>query len=419
LSAALIREGLIVGFQDAPKTGLEGDNSVYKIIEPDFIPFISYPYEWSFSMLQSAALLTLKIQQVALAHGMSLKDASSYNIQFLNGKAIFIDTLSFEFYTVGETWVAYRQFCQHFIAPLSLMAAIKPELVRLLSIYIDGLPLDVAWAMLPLGAKWNLGYYMHLNLHAKAQVKHENSNTQISAAQKTAFTQKAFGFLLHNLEKTVSQITLPNIKSEWSDYTHKTVHAADYTLAKTQIINTWLMQIKPKTVWDLGANTGTYSKLAAKNGAKVVAFDGDARCIEQLFLAFRESGEHNILPLFMDLANPSPALGWAHTERDAWANRPKPELLFALALVHHLAISNQLPFEQIATFFAKLTPFLIVEFVPRTDPKVLKLLLNRRDTAAHYTQIAFEKAFTAHFNIIAQTTLPPDGRILFLMQKID
>jgi hypothetical protein len=174
LSAALVREGLIVGFKDAPKTTLADDASVYKIIEPDFIPFISYPYEWSFSMLQSAALLTLKIQQIALAHGMSLKDASSYNVQFLNGKAIFIDTLSFEFYTLGETWVAYRQFCQHFIAPLSLMAAIKPELVRLLSIYIDGVPLDVAWAMLPFGAKWNLGYYMHLNLHAKAQAKHRS-----------------------------------------------------------------------------------------------------------------------------------------------------------------------------------------------------------------------------------------------------
>ena len=170
-------------------------------------------------------------------------------------------------------------------------------------------------------------------------------------------------------------------------------------------------------VWDLGANTGTYSKLAAKTAEQVVAFDGDARCIEQLYLEFSKSEETRILPLFIDLANPSPALGWAHTEREAWANRPHPDMLFALALVHHLAISNHLPFQKIARFFAELTHFLIVEFVPRTDPKVQKLLLNKRDSAAHYTESAFETAFAKYFTTIEKTTLPPDGRIIFLMQK--
>jgi hypothetical protein len=416
LYAELVRIGDIVAFEDCTKTDFNLPESVYKIIQPTPIAFISYPYEWSFSMLREAALLTLKVQATALKYGMTLKDASSYNIQFQGGKPIFIDTLSFEFYKEGETWVAYRQFCQHFVAPLAVSAAIKPELVRLLSIYIDGLPLDVAWQMLPLGAKWNLGYYMHLYLHAKAQAKHENTAEKISEKSGN-FTKKSFGFLIHNLQKTVENIKLPKAKSEWNNYTAADVHAADYTAAKTEIIAQWLQKTTPKTVWDLGANTGTYSKLAAKTAEQVIAFDGDARCIEQLYLAFGKSHESRILPLFMDLANPSPALGWAHTEREAWANRPRPDMLFALALVHHLAISNHLPFEKIAHFFAELTDFLIIEFVQRTDPKVQKLLLNKRDTAAHYTENAFETAFAQYFTTIEKTTLPPDGRIIFLMQK--
>ncbi len=411
---ALIKKRLMVPF-DVVSTRVEAAETVYKTIQPAQINFISYPYEWSFSMLQDAALLTLEIQEIALKYGMSLKDASAYNVQFQNGKPIFIDTLSFEFYKEGLSWIAYRQFCQHFLAPLFLMTG-NPSIIRLLSVYIDGIPLEMVRKMLPLREKMSLGYFMHIRLHAATQLKYQDSDKQLTAVAKS-FSLQSFRHLLHNLKQTTAQLKISLSRSEWNNYEHEDTHASEYTAQKTAFITTAVETSSPTTVWDLGANTGLYSKIAATKAAEVIAFDGDPLCIEMLYTRFRKTPQTNILPLFLDLANPSPALGWAHTERGAWADRQAPDLVLALALVHHLTISNQIPFAKIAALFATLTTWLVIEFVPRTDPKVEKLLRNRRDTAEHYSQEAFETAFFTLFDVIQTQVLPPSGRIIFLMKK--
>ncbi len=144
----LVKSGLLIPHREVSEKPVYPELAV-KVIQPELVPFISYPYEWSFSQLKDAALATLAIQKRSIKAGMSLKDASAYNIQFINGKPTLIDTLSFEIYKEGKPWDAYRQFCQHFLAPLALMARVDVRLGQLLRVFIDGIPLDLASRLLP------------------------------------------------------------------------------------------------------------------------------------------------------------------------------------------------------------------------------------------------------------------------------
>lgn len=187
----------MVRFTEVNQTEL-GLSGYYKILKPERIRFISYPYEWAFNMLKDAALLTLEIQKIALEYGMSLKDASAFNVQFQNGKPVFIDTLSFEIYREDTHWVAYRQFCQHFLATLALMEMVDPTLNRLFIVNIDGIPLEMAVKMLPYRSRFTIGLYLHIYLHAKSQKKYNGSHIQV-ASNKRKFSLQAMNALLEGL----------------------------------------------------------------------------------------------------------------------------------------------------------------------------------------------------------------------------
>lgn len=388
----------------------------YKVIKPEIIPFISYPYEWSFTQLKDAAILTLQIQKIALDYGMSLKDASAYNIQFIGSRPIFIDTLSFETYEKGLPWIAYRQFCQHFLAPLALCCYTDLRLNQLMRIFIDGVPLDLASKLLPLKTFVRPSLLTHLYLHAKSQ-KHFADNKVDIRDKKINMSNAGYKALINNLESTILSLKLKNKMTEWGEYYTFTNYDAKAFNSKKKIISEYIAKVNPKTVWDFGANTGEFSMLAAESGVYTIAWDVDYMAVEKNYLMQKKSNSKNILPLIIDLANPSANLGWHLQERLSLLNRGPVDMVLALALIHHLAISNNIPLSSIASFLADSASYAIVEFVPKEDSQVQKLLKNRKDIFSTYNQGEFEKAMLKCFSIIKKTKIKNSKRIIYLFAK--
>jgi hypothetical protein len=392
-------------------------SSAFKIIKPENIPFISYPYEWCFSQLKDAALLTLNIQKIALKYGMSLKDATSFNIQFLRGKPIFIDTLSFEKYEIGKPWTPYRQFCEQFLAPLTLYGFTDLRLNMLIKEGMGSIPLDLAVKLLPWQAKFNFGILTHLYLHAQSQ----KQVTQVSAKTQSSnsFSEMAMSGLIDNLEKTVLGIGFPEYKTVWTDYAGENSCESYKNLAlqsKKKIVGMFLSKIKPLYVWDFGANTGEFSRIAMQNGAFTISMDFDPTVVEVNYKKVKINQEVNILPLLINLVNPSSGVGWANQERDALINRTRPDTVMALALIHHLAFTYNIPLRDIASFLANICRHLIIEFVPKTDPQAKRLLHNREDIFDAYTQKDFESEFGKFFNVLSKENIPNSERTLYLFK---
>lgn len=386
----------------------------YKIIEPEKIPFISYPYEWCFGQLKDAALLTLEIQKLALEHDMSLKDASAYNIQFFKGKPIFIDTLSFERYQEGKPWQAYRQFCQHFLAPLSLMHYTHLSTGKLSTLWVDGIPLDIAASFLPFWSRLSPSIFLHIHLHAKSQAQYGNTSI---ASKKLAISRTQLLAIIDNLENCIQRLHLPKQFTEWGDYYNNTNYNQTSFEQKKHIISEYLKESAPHMVWDLGGNDGTFSRLASNESIFTVCFDIDPIAVNKNYQAVKTKNEKNILPLIFDLTNPSPNIGWASKERDNLAKRGPADTILALAIIHHLAISNNLPFAHIANYFSKLGKYLIIEFVPKEDSNTQKLLRNRVDIFDQYSQEHFEHAFGKFFHIQRKNPISNSIRTMYLMKN--
>ena len=408
----LVDDGLLIEHKEVRLRPKE-PKTAYKIIQPKLIPFLSYPYEWSFSQLKEAALLTLKIQKTALKFGMSLKDASAFNVQFLDGRPIFIDTLSFEKYIEGRPWVGYRQFCQHFLAPLALISYKDVRLNQLLRIYIDGLPLDLVSALLPLKSWLNFSLLSHIHLHAKSQKHYEKKPVLTS---RYTISKDILMAILDSLESAVLKMKWKMDKTEWGDYYEQTNYSKTAFLDKQKIVKKFLDKIKPKTVWDLGANTGIFSRIAAERGALTISFDADPLAVEKNYLNCVKNKETRLLPLVLDLTNPSPGLGWANEERMSLKERGPTDTVLALALLHHLAISNNLPFNKIAEFLRSICRSLIIEFVPKSDSNAQKLLRSREDIFFNYDQKTFEIAFGQFFPYYESAKIKDSKRVLYLFQ---
>jgi hypothetical protein len=386
----------------------------YRIIQPEPLLFISYPYEWCFSQIKDAALLTLRIQKQSLEFGMSLKDASAYNIQFQGTHPILIDTLSFEIYEEGTPWVAYRQFCQHFLAPLALMAYKDVRLNQLLRIHIDGVPLDLASKLLPASSRLNFGILSHIHLHSASQKRYAGKNVS-SSLERKKMDRNALVGLIDNLIATVKALKWQPEGTEWGDYYDDTNYTADAFDRKKHLVSTLLEKAQPQVVWDFGANLGIFSRLASEQGSFVVASDVDPVAVEKSYLQSKKQKDQKLLPLIIDLTNPSSGIGWEHVERQSLIDRGPADLCMALALVHHLAISNNLPFNDIARFFSKVGSWLVIEFVPKTDSQVQRLLQNRKDIFSEYSQECFEQQFAKYFEIIEKQEIEGSQRVLYLM----
>ncbi|MCO4818404.1 MAG: SAM-dependent methyltransferase [Bacteroidetes bacterium] len=386
----------------------------YKTIKPERLPFISYPYEWSFGQLKDAALLTLYIQKAALKKGMSLKDSSAYNVQFVSGKPVFIDTLSFEVYEEGKPWVAYKQFCQHFLAPIALASMTDIRTLDLLSSNIDGIPLDLASALLPRKSKFKFSLATHIHWHAKTQQKYAGKQTNQKAGK--GVSKMAMLGLIDNLVNAVKSLKWNPKGTEWGEYYTFTNYSDSSFDEKKSLVAAYIEEAKPSTVWDLGANDGTFSSIAALKGIETVAFDIDPIAVEK---NYRRVKQDNIpmLPLQLDLTNPSTGIGWAHEERDSLEQRGKADVVMALAIIHHIAISNNVPLEKVADYLSRLGNHVIIEFVPKEDSQVKILLATREDIFVSYHIEGFEKAFTQYFDIVKKQQVGDSLRTLYLLKS--
>jgi len=415
LYQALVGSELLIPHQEVDSEP-PAPPDVYKVIRPELIDFISYPYEWCFSQLKDAALATLKIQKKAVEFNMSLKDCSAYNIQFKNSKPILIDTLSFEAYVEGEPWIAYRQFCQHFLAPLALMSYRDVRLNQLLRIYIDGIPLDLCSLLLPRRSCFSLLLLSHIHLHAKSQQKYA-SNPDKKIRKK--MSRLSFMGLIESLESTVKKLRRKSRSSEWAEYYEDTNYSEAAFLNKKRLITEYLDNVEPENVWDLGGNTGIFSRLASERGIPTVCFDVDPVAVERHYLDCIKNGHRNILPLIADLTNPSPGVGWRNMERMSLVERGPADMIFVLALIHHLAISNNLPLGAIARFFSSICRTMIIEFVPKNDSQVRRLLASREDIFTQYNPPSFEAAFREYFTIENSSQIEGSERTLYLMRRKD
>ncbi|NIN33897.1 MAG: SAM-dependent methyltransferase [Gammaproteobacteria bacterium] len=415
LYETLVRDGLLVSHEEISPQ--DGTDNVFLDLLPEQIPFISYPYEWSLSQLLDAGLLTLRIQQRALEHGMSLKDASSYNVQFYNGKPIFIDTLSFEKYQEGRPWVAYQQYCQHFLAPLALMKYCDVRLVKLLCTNLDGVPVELASKILPRITLFNPGCLMHIHLQALAKIRYSDSARE-GEVKFRPVSKLALQRIITSLERTTEKMQRQPQKTEWSDYYESKNNYDQESLgAKENFIKSCLDSLSPNLVWDFGANTGRFSRLASSRCCLTIACDIDHSCVDINYQAARQNGETHLLPLYLDITNPSPAIGWNNHERFPLTQRSKPDLVIALALIHHLAISNNIPLDKIAAFLAECSPNLVIEFVPKTDSMVQRLLQTREDIFPDYSREQFEAVFSGYYRILHSEQLAGSDRYLYQMER--
>jgi hypothetical protein len=416
LAKELVALGALIAHEE--KTlDLAVDDRAAKVLEPQPIPFISHPYEWCFSQLRVAALLTLKIQRAALRHGMILKDASAYNIQFAGGRPVLIDTLSFTRHNDGDPWSAYRQFCQHFLAPLALMALTDVRLGLMLRTHLDGVPLDLACRLLPWHSRLRPGLLMHLHLHARSQDRYADNPDQAQTRIRKGMSPQAHVGLIDSLEGAVRGLRWKPGRSAWRDYYEEVNYSDDAVDKKSELVSSFLTSCSPGLVWDLGANTGRFAKLASELGHTTVAWDLDPAAVESAFQNLDTQNDGELLPLVIDLTNPSPALGWNHSERDAFADRGPASIVLALALIHHLAIANNVPLSQLADYFAGITHDLVIEFVPKSDSQVRRLLASREDIFHDYHEQGFEAAFAPRFEILRRDQVSGSDRILYLMRR--
>ena len=382
----------------------------YKTLRPEQVSTISYPYEWCFEELKDAGLLTLQILRASLEYGMIIKDATPFNIQFHKGRAVFIDTLSFEKYDPLLPWVAYRQFCQHFLFPLYLEYYLKADLQKTMSTYMDGIPVDITSKLLPLKSNLSLGVWLHV------YTQNTFRNSSKSKAEQIRFNKKKLINLISHLEHIIGRFVVRK-STTWSNYYEETILDKQYLLNKEKIFLEFCEELSVSSALDLGANEGYFTKLLAKKGIEVVSTDTDSRTIGNLYQYVKQQQVPNILPLVIDVTNPSPALGFNNAERSAFHDRVKPELVLALALIHHLVIGKNITLEMLGEYFAGIARYLVIEFVPREDPKVKQMLASRKDVFSDYSIERFEDCFTRHFDIQNKKLIPGTTRTLYLLQR--
>ena len=419
LYEALVAEGLLVEHVEVDAGEVSGPA---RVLLPTQVPVISYPWEWCPGQLRAAAVATLRAQDLALDHGMTLRDASAFNVQLLSGRPVLIDTTSFGVRTEGEPWVAYRQFCQHFLAPLALACLVDVRLLGLLRVHLDGIPLDLASTLLPARTRLRPGLAVHVHAHAGSQRRHADDATTRSGARsgaaRSGFSLRAFRGLVDSLRGAIEGLRWEPQPSAWSDYYDASVsYAPAAAEAKESLVAELLEEVGPATVWDLGANTGRFSRLAAARGANVVALEADPSSVEVCWQRLVADGETRVLPLVCDLTNPTPATGWASRERMSLLERGPADCVLALAVVHHLAIGANVPLPAILELCAQLGRWLLLEFVPKDDPMVQRLLATREDVFPGYTPAALEDAAAARFTVHRQESVPGSARTLYLLQR--
>lgn len=398
----------------------ERSNKNKIIIVPEQIPFITYPYEWSFLQFKEAALLTLKIQKYAIEHGYSLKDASAFNVAFHNGQAIFIDTLSFDFYRENKPWRAYKQFVTHFLGPLLLAQYHGAQSLKLLANFIDGIPMKQLASMLPFKTKLNPFLYSNIHLLAKYEDRHNDDYE--GEVKQSNLSKKAQLNIIKSLYDFIKKMNLRE-HSEWGDYYNKTNYSDDAFTVKSEIINTWVDSIKPKTLIDVGGNDGTFVRRIDFNLEHALVCDIDNNAVDYNYKTIKTNKEKYMLPFVLDVLNPSADIGFNNAERISFIERIKsfaPDVTLALAVIHHITLSGNITFEMSASFFADFSKYLIIEFPKQGDSWVERLLKTKGEFRNHfnfYNEQNFETAYSELFEVVDKKEITNSKRVMYFLKR--
>ncbi len=408
----LMKQGLLIPHTETSVT----DDKI--VITPEPIPFITNPYEWSFQQYKHAALHTLRLQKYALSKGFILKDASAYNITFHQGKPVFIDTLSFDFYEEGTPWRAYKQFITHFFGPLVLAKYHGTEVFKMMQTHIDGLPVKLIASMLP--GKTKLSATLHTNIHLLAKMESKHSEDYKAETKVAKLSKKAHSNILENLFDYIKKLELSE-RTEWGDYYDKTNYETAAFEGKKKLIREWVTPMAPQKLIDVGGNDGTFARTVLDKVPHVIVTDIDSNAVDYNYQQLQENKETNMLPFVCDVLQPAPGIGFNNTERNSLIDRLAdyaPDITMALALIHHITLSGNVPFEKSAEFFAKFSKKLIIEFPKREDSWVESLLVRKREFINHfdfYNEADFEKGYEQFFTIEKKETVPGTKRVLYLM----
>lgn len=387
-------------------------------LEHDRVPVISYAYEWTFSMLKAAAGLQLDIIERAVSHGFSLKDATPYNIQFVNRKPVFIDIPSFEKLTEGEPWAGYRQFCEMFLFPLMLQAYKGCDFQPFMRSAIDGVGVQTAASLFGFRDRFRKGVFSHVWLQSKLDRRYGGSSDNVRSNLKSAgFNRELILVNVRKLQKLVKKLEWQAEGSEWGDYTEFHNYSENDHALKENFVRQVIMDQKPGTVWDIGCNTGQFSCIAAIACEQVISTDIDHVAVERMFL--NPDMPDNILPLLQNVADPSPNWGWRNLERSDLQTRSQPDLVLCLALIHHVVITANIPLAEFIDWLAGLTDRLVIEYVSRRDDKVQTLLRNKEDKYQDYSRESLEANLKRHFEIKWQQAVNNGDRSLYLCTSKD
>ena len=409
----LFKNGLLVKHEEI----FASENQI--IIKPEFIPFISYPYEWSFYQYKEAALLTLKLQKYCLEHGFSLKDASAFNVTFNKGKAVFIDSLSFDFYDENKPWRAYKQFITHFFGPLILAHYHGAQSLKMISNFIDGIPVKMLSSMMPFKTKLNPFLYSNIHLLAKFEDKHNDDYK--GETKTTSLTKKGQLNIITSLYDYIKKLELKE-KSEWGDYYDKTNYSDGAFKFKESMINNWISKLGVKTLIDVGGNDGTFVRSIQSKLEHALVCDVDNNAVDFNYITVKQNKETFMTPFVLDVLNPSASIGFNNLERESFLNRIKkfaPDVTLALALIHHMSLSGNITFEMSAKFFATFSKNMIIEFPKRKDSWVQRLLNSKVDFKDHfdfYNIDNFEIAYSNYFQIVEKQDIEGSERVMYLLK---
>jgi hypothetical protein len=433
LYKTLTEKGLMIKHEEidisVPKEGQQfqqsstSHNKPYKRLKPYQIPFQSYPFEWSYGQWRKVMYAYLQINQIALAHGMILKDATPYNFYFEGGRAVLLDTSSFDFFKEGDAWMAYRQFCSEMLSPFALMHYNGQRWARITQSHLRGMPLNFVSKQLPLKSWLNMTCLLHIHMHGKYATTDSDNSTLRTTIKQKGFSKEKILSLMKMLQSTLVNWKLPfAFEKHWIDYYQKDIASDKYLEHKEAIIKEWLGQLtnqnKLHSILDLGANTGKFSLAVSDYTNKVIALEYDDICVDAIDKAIVSSKKNNIYCLRMDLAETTPNMGVLEKEYSSIYTRAKSSMVMGLALIHHLFISYQLSFYKIAQILDGFSEqHVIVEFIPFEDEKVQFLIKDKQRDYSDYTEGAFKEAIEKFFEIKERKQIDGSKRILYLLEK--
>ncbi len=385
------------------------------VLEHPRLAFISQPYEWSFGGLRAAALLTLELHRDALQHGVSMSDASAYNVQFDGPKPVLLDYLSFRRYQDGEMWAGHRQFCEQFLYPLLLTAHTGVPFNAALRSHLGGIPAAELLPLLPAVRRLSPRVMLHVGLPAR--VARARTVTAAEQLSRTRLPKTSLLRILEGMHSWVRGLQPRRKRSAWQLYAGVNTYSDAERREKMQFVAGFVAAARPRVVWDLGCNTGDYARAALDAGAElVVGFEADQGALEAAFQ--RAELEHlRFLPLYQDLLNPSPDQGWRQRERKGLQARAHADAVLMLALIHHLAIANNVPLPEVVDWVTSLAPAGVIEFVPKEDPMAAALLALRKDIFPDYTREAFLALLGERARITSTREITGTGRLLVAFQR--